>query len=134
MSSLIKNIIIVLVLAGLSFFGYKYLTRTATPEDAIVKQDSTNMSKMGAEVLVALNQLKTLKLDESVFKDKTFISLKDFSKPLGTEPIGRINPFYPIGVENNPASKLKGASSTSATSSNTNNNRSNSATSSNNSW
>ena len=103
MSSFVKIIIAVLVVAGVGFFGYNYLSRTDTTSDTLLQQTSTNnTSSMGAEVLTALNQLRTLKLDDSVFKDKTFMSLQDFSKPLDAEPIGRTNPFSPIGVENGP--------------------------------
>ena len=80
--------------------GYNYLIRVDTTGGVLINQDSADTSKMGAEVLTALNQLKTLKLDDSIFKDKTFVSLEDFSKPLSPEPVGRINPFSPIGVEN----------------------------------
>ncbi len=89
----------VLVLAGVGFFGYNYLTRTIVPSDVLLQQTTGNTSKMGAEVLSALNQLRVLQLDGSVFSDKTFLSLQDFSKPLNSEPVGRINPFSPIGVE-----------------------------------
>ena len=125
MSSIVKTIIVVLVLAGVGFFGYNYLTRTDIPSDVLIQQDTVDTSKMGAEVLTALNQLKTLKLDSSIFQDKTFISLQDFSKPLNSEPVGRINPFSPIGVEIAgtvklaPASKINTASTSPSTSTST---------------
>jgi len=114
MSSIVKNIIIVLVIAGAGFFGYNYLTRADVSSDVLIQQDSANTSKMGAEVLMALNQLKTLKLDASIFKDKTFISLRDFSKPLNPEPVGRVNPFSPIGVENAGSVRITPATTTGA--------------------
>lgn len=112
MSSIVKTIIIVLVVAGIGFFGYNYLNQTNVQTDVLVQQNSADTSKMGAEVLSALNQLKTLRLDESVFKDKAFMSLRDFSKPLTSEPVGRVNPFSPIGVENAGAVKLAPVSAT----------------------
>lgn len=116
MSSIVKTTIIVLVIAGVGFFGYNYLTRVDTPSDILIQQDSANTSKMGAEVLTALNQLKTLKLDSSIFQDKTFVSLRDFSKPLNSEPVGRLNPFSPIGIENAGAVKLTPNSNSSTSS------------------
>jgi hypothetical protein len=106
MSPIIKNIVIVLVIAGVGFFGYSYLTRKSVTGDPLIQQDSINTSQMGAEILSALNQLKTLKLDSSIFQDKVFMSLRDFSKPLNAEPVGRVNPFSPIGVESAGAVKL----------------------------
>jgi hypothetical protein len=119
MSPLVKNIIIVLVVAGVGYFGYNYLTRTDTASDVLIQQNSADTSKMGAEVLAALNQLKTLKLDGSVFQDKTFLSLRDFSKPLTSEPVGRVNPFSPIGVENAGSVKLAPNTKTGTTSTST---------------
>lgn len=98
MSALIKNILIVAVVAGVGFVGYNYLSRDPAG-DTLVTVSGDGTSQMGAQVLSALNQLQQLKLDESVFSDKTFKSLKDFSRPLPTESVGRLNPFAPIGVE-----------------------------------
>lgn len=111
MSSNLKIIIIVLVVAGIAFFGYNYFGKTSTSTDVLVRESALDSSKIGAEVLVALNQLKTLKLDADVFKDKTFMSLVDYSKPLNAEPVGRVNPFSPIGIENGSV-KLAPASTT----------------------
>jgi hypothetical protein len=119
MSSIVKIIITVLVLAGVGFFGYNYLTRTSVPSGVLLQQESADTSKMGAEVLTALNQLRTLKLDSSIFSDKTYLSLEDFSKPLNPEPVGRINPFSPIGVENYIPGKTVPAPKTASTSTST---------------
>jgi hypothetical protein len=116
MSSTIKTVIIVLVLSGIVFFGYNYLNKTSAPSDTLLTQTSANTSKMGAEVLSALNQLKILKLDGSIFQDKIFLSLQDTSISLTPEPVGRINPFSPIGVENASAVRFVPASTTRATS------------------
>lgn len=98
MSSLIKTVIIVAVIAGLGFVGYNYLSKSPGGDGlVVVKNDGT--SQIGAQVLTALNQLQLLKLDEKVFSDATFKSLKDFSRPIASEPVGRINPFSPIGIE-----------------------------------
>ncbi len=109
MSSIIRTATIILVIAGLGFLGYNYLSRNNSTDELITRQDLTDTSKMGAEVLSALNQLKTLKLDAGVFSDKTFTSLTDFSKPLNPEPVGRTNPFSPVGVENAGSVKINPA-------------------------
>lgn len=116
MSSTIKTVIIVLVLSGIGYFGYSYLNKAGSSSDVLLTQTSANTSKMGAEVLSALNQLKTLKLDGSIFQDKIFLSLEDTSISLTPEPVGRINPFSPIGVENASAARFVPASTTRATS------------------
>ena len=98
MSSLIKTIIVIAVLAGVGFVGYNYLSRdTSSPDVLQVQKDDP--SQMGAQVLSALNQLQQLKLDESIFDNPAFKSLKDFSRSIPAEPIGRSNPFAPIGID-----------------------------------
>lgn len=99
MSPLIKTVLIVAIIAGVGFVGYNYLSQDSSSGDLIVQVQDSDTSQVGAQVLSALNQLQQLRLDESVFTDKTFKSLKDFSRPLPTESVGRSNPFAPIGVE-----------------------------------
>lgn len=98
MSSSLKLILATVIVAALGFFGYQYVSGTPVNND-LTKVGVSDTSKMGAQVLSALNQLQQLKLDGSVFDDKTFKSLKDFSRPLPLEDVGRINPFAPIGID-----------------------------------
>jgi len=123
MSSIVKTTIIVLIIAGVGYFGYSYLTRSGVPSGDLLQQTSSNTSQMGAEVLAALNQLKILKLDSSIFQDKVYLSLQDFSKPLNPEPVGRINPFNPIGVETGGSIKLPTTVKTTGTTTGTTTNR-----------
>lgn len=98
-SPIFKNIAIVLVIGVIGFFGYNYLIGSSSSAGDLTQVSQTSTSKMGAQVLSALNQLSQLKLDESVFSDATFKSLRDFSQPLPTDQVpGRTNPFAPIGA------------------------------------
>lgn len=56
-------------------------------------------SSIGTNVLAALGQLDRLTLDDSVFKTPVFRSLKNFSREIQTQPVGKSNPFassFPI--------------------------------------
>ncbi len=53
---------------------------------------------LSKELLAALSSLKDLKLDDSFFKDPALASLIDYSGNIVDEPIGRDNPFLPVGV------------------------------------
>ena len=99
MSSSIKLILAIVIIAGLGFVGFQYVSNGTPASDGLTTVGVSDTSKMGAQVLSALNQLQQLKLDGSIFDDKTFKSLKDFSRPLPTEEVGRTNPFAPIGVD-----------------------------------
>jgi hypothetical protein len=70
-----------------------------------VAADGT-IDPLGARILRALASLESLKLDTSIFKDKAYTSLNDFSKDIKDEPIGRDNPFLPIGIAETPATPV----------------------------
>lgn len=54
---------------------------------------------VGKEVLALLDDLRKIKLDDSIFKDPMFQELEDYSVTIPAELKGRKNPFNPIGVD-----------------------------------
>lgn len=52
---------------------------------------------VGVEIISALNQIESLKLDRSIFDNPIYQSLKDRSQEIPPEPVGKPNPFDPIG-------------------------------------
>jgi len=72
------------------------------------------------QILEILLALRTVKLDDAIFSNTSFLSLKDFSTQIMPEPVGRPDPFAPLGssintsvlgavnsVPNTPASSAK---------------------------
>lgn len=53
----------------------------------------------GRELLSLLLELKALELNESLFSDPAFRSLRDMSQELAPQPAGRTNPFAPLGSD-----------------------------------
>ena len=53
---------------------------------------------MGREIVVLLNELQNINLDGSILDDPVFQSLIDFEQEVRAEPVGRNNPFDPIGT------------------------------------
>lgn len=53
---------------------------------------------VGQDLLAALALLKTIQLDTSVFADPIFKSLSDWGKTIPPQPVGRRNPFAPLGA------------------------------------
>lgn len=47
------------------------------------------------DILVALNNLNSIKLDSSLFSDPAFLSLTSYGVELAPESVGRRNPFEP---------------------------------------
>jgi hypothetical protein len=56
-------------------------------------------SPVSRELLVILSDLRTVTLDESLFGDEGFRSLVDFGIEIPLQPVGRRNPFAPIGSQ-----------------------------------
>jgi hypothetical protein len=111
MNSKIKNIIILVIVAVVLvlvyiFFIKKDPTDTAllsssggiTGTDIVLSTEDT--SKINNDFLALLLSVKSIKLDDTILKNKAFLSLQDSSIVLsqdGNE--GRPNPFAPIGSE-----------------------------------
>jgi hypothetical protein len=60
-------------------------------------ENVTDSSAPDQDLVATLLALRAVKLDGSIFSDPGFESLKDFSTQIVPEPIGRPNPFAPLG-------------------------------------
>ncbi len=105
-----KNIIIFIVAAVILVLVYIFLIKKGPEQDALVSTSSNSTdSSLGAlsqgsvessEFLNVLLSIKSIKLDDSIFADVAFDTLRDSSITLtadGNE--GRPNPFAPIGTD-----------------------------------
>jgi len=102
-----KNIILVLVLAVLVFVGYRMIFGSPSTSSQTLQSQgavSAEVAVAQQELLSTLLTLRDIKLQASIFEDPVFRSLEDFSQTLNPKPIGRRNPFAPIGTEGNAAS------------------------------
>jgi hypothetical protein len=112
MNSKIKNIIIGVVVIAVLVLVYIFFIKKSSTEtgltsssgDSVVAEvpgaSSTNAEEVGKDFITVLLSVKSINLDDSIFKDKAFMSLNDSSITLiqvGDE--GRPNPFAPIGSE-----------------------------------
>lgn len=85
---------IVAVLA-LIYFGFSSLS--ASP--SLSSTDASTSSPISQNLLVTLTNLRTIKLDGSIFSDPTFVSLTDFGVVIPPPPsVGRTNPFAPASA------------------------------------
>ncbi|MES2315608.1 MAG: hypothetical protein V4486_02630 [Patescibacteria group bacterium] len=108
----LKNIIIFIAIGAALVLGYVFFIRkppedsnllttttSATPIDASIPGASPDLT-VGQDFLNLLLNVKNIKLDESLFADPAFATLRDSSIVLvqeGNE--GRANPFAPIGSD-----------------------------------
>lgn len=66
-------------------------------EDVLVSEDAAAPT-VGGDLIVLLGRLQSLSLDSTVFSNPIFRNLVDFGVELVPEPVGRSNPFAPIGA------------------------------------
>ncbi len=88
--------IIVILVLGLVYF---YFAGGETPATTLLT--GVGSGGVGAIELSLLNQMKSLQIDTSFFKDPAYQSLVDYSVAITPQSVGRPNPFAPLpGVPN----------------------------------
>jgi hypothetical protein len=90
-NNLIAILLITVCVAGVFLYKSYFSQGTA----ALVT--SSDVDSMSNEMLQALSRLKSISFDPELFNDSTFVSLVDFGTQIQPQPVGRPNPFAPIG-------------------------------------
>jgi len=97
-----KKIIITILILGIAFVTYLYFKGNNNEGVDLLVANSGSPEQaadiLGQEIVRALNQIEALQLDRGIFEDPVFLSLVDRSKEIPPEPVGRVNPFAPIGA------------------------------------
>ena len=97
MSSLLKNLLTALCIALLLGVVYYFTIGSSDSGfDDIATQSDTEVARKTAKILSDTQKIDTYDLDISIFTDKRFISLKDFTVKFDDVITGRQNPFAPI--------------------------------------
>lgn len=91
------GVIAVLVVAVV-YGGYHFFIKPSmTEEDLVTVSSPVAVAQTQGETLELLQTLRSIRLEATVFDNKIFQSLQDFSQPLRDEPRSRANPFAPVG-------------------------------------
>lgn len=88
------------LVVGFVMYDYSSIhnSRAATDlEEKPSPEDTTSQSPFSPQQLAMLAKIESLTLDGALFKDPAFVSLQDWTVPLGHEDVGRVNPFAPVG-------------------------------------
>ncbi len=105
-----KHMVLIGIIAAAAIALYFYSSRSS---GALLTSSEAVDSPVSQEVLATLGNLRTIKLDNSIFSDPLFMSLSDFGVSIPPAAAGRRNPFAPVGQDSGPVNR---ASTTSATS------------------
>lgn len=87
--------VLALILIGWYFFGRSSSTDYAPGALLEVNQDPVE-AIIGRDLLLALNKMKSIKLDISFFNGPEYKSLEDNTVEIPRQPIGRRDPFAPL--------------------------------------
>jgi len=65
--------------------------------ELLVTEDLTQATESDRDIVNVLLQLRAVTLAGTIFTDPTFMALQDFGSEIVPEPVGRPNPFAPLG-------------------------------------
>lgn len=90
-----KNMVVIGVIVAAVVALYFY--SSSSGGGAILTSSMEAESPVSHEILATLGNLRTIRLDDSIFKDPLFMSLSDFGVTIPPAAAGRRNPFAPVG-------------------------------------
>ncbi len=94
-------IVLIVVVAGFAWYG---LSDRPTPQGLLsTESGGTAVSVEDQEIVRLLLDMRSIRLDGSIFESPAFRSLTDFGRGIIPEPVGRRNPFAPTHSEGEPS-------------------------------
>lgn len=97
-----QHFILSLALIAVVVFVLWYFMSSSAPAAPILATTTSNSGSPSADssdqnLVATLLQLRAVTLSGTIFQDPAFTSLLDFSTTIVPEPVGRPDPFAPIG-------------------------------------
>lgn len=84
--------IVVLIVVAFAWFGMA----DRQPTTSLLSNESRGDASVAEqEILRLLLDMRSIRLDSSIFENPAFASLRDFGREIVPEPVGRTNPFEP---------------------------------------
>jgi hypothetical protein len=100
-----KNMFIIIGMLAVAGIAYFYYSGSNSQTASSFNQTTDEGQQAGAMVLNLLNQIQSLKIDNSLFKDPAYLTLQDYTVQIPEIPIGRTNPFAPLSGESQATKK-----------------------------
>lgn len=94
-------VVIGVLLTAVAVLFYFY---SSGSEGATLTSSEEVISPVSNEILATLGNLRSIKLDNTLFQDPLFLSLSDFGVTIPPAAAGRRNPFAPVGQGGGPTS------------------------------
>ncbi len=118
MTPKLKKIIIIGILIAVAFIVYAIFFKADPTKDPLLNTGagSPEAQAIGSQISQALLRIEQIKLDKSIFTSEIYKTLVDRSQPISEEPIGRSNPFAPLGdISVSSATKVTATSTATST-------------------
>ena len=106
-----NNIITIVLVVLIAMVAYWYLNKTDSSTAYLTSDVKTTDSADAKYIYDLLQKMNQVTLDNSIFSDTAFKSLKDNTVSFPAQVAGRDNPFAPVGFDFNPG---QGSQSTSS--------------------
>ncbi len=91
-----KNSIILVVILIVGYFLYTFVFKAEDP--LITSEVSSTSEILGQDLVNELRSLKSLRdINSAFFADPAFLGLYDIEVSITPKPVGRQNPFLPVG-------------------------------------
>ncbi len=87
-------IIGMIVVAGAAYFYF--MGGKPTDSGSLAVEDNPEVELAASRVFSLLNQIKSLKIDGSLFKSQAYQTLRDYTVLIPPQNVGRANPFAPL--------------------------------------
>lgn len=92
MSNVAKNIVTILGVLTIAYAGYYLFVQTAN--ETAIESSSLDQMLANTQVFIARSQeLDQMNFDLSVFENTRFRTLRTFTEPVLSEPVGKSDPF-----------------------------------------
>jgi hypothetical protein len=99
--NLVIGIVVVAILAGGAWWYFYQNGAPSVSTSSLIPSSSPGNPEAGAvgsQVLTVLNSVSSISIDASFFTSAAYQSLVDYSVSVPPQPVGRSNPFAPVGA------------------------------------
>jgi len=85
-------VILIIIIVAFTWFGLS----DKQPTTSLLSSETRGSESVAEqEILRILLDMRSIRLDSSIFENPSFASLRDFGRDIVAEPVGRTNPFAP---------------------------------------
>jgi hypothetical protein len=93
-----KNVLLAIALLIVAVVGYFLFMSKDSGPAPLTETQAGAQGAIGQEIVIELNRLRSLQnISTDIFKNSAFASLKDYTQVVVPQPVGRPNPFAPVG-------------------------------------